>query len=306
MKKILVSIPVLLAVLYLAVSWVYSSFIILAPTGDFRPGGEDVADRKKKQMTSSVQLPDPMPVTIWSDDISLDGAYYENPEPIDLAVILLPGRSGTKQGGLRFAEPFWNAGYHILVYDPRAAGNSGGEFQTAGFYERHDSSVAVDWLVNSGNLEPGQIGILGGSYGAAIAIQTLAVRDDLAFIIADSPFADMRSIVEEYGARMLGPLTPFISPGALRVAEFRADFDVADVSPEKIVGGKSTPVLLIHGIDDQQNSVEHSRRIHAAANSESVRLEITDWGPGHTMSITNDYKQYEELVLDFIAQTHTD
>lgn len=86
------------------------------------------------------------------------------------------------------------------------------------------------------------------------------------------------------------------------MAESRAGIDADDVSPMRIAEGKATPILLIHGVEDRQTSSDHSKRIHATADSENVRLELTDWGTGHVSSIRHDYKKYKEMVLGFISE----
>jgi dipeptidyl aminopeptidase/acylaminoacyl peptidase len=301
-RKIAISISALLFAAYLLTSWVFSSMIILPPADDGDGPRGERGNQERQQSTSRIELPPPEAIKIEAGDVTLDGAFYENPEPSDLAVILLPGRSGTRSGGLRLAAPFWESGYHVLVYDLRAAGKSGGSFQTFGFLDRHDASSAVDWLHENKGLDPSRIGIAGGSYGAAVAIQTLAVRDDLYFVIADSPFSDLRTVVNDYGRRIVGPFISFISPGAIWLAESRAGIDADDVSPMRIAQGKATPILLIHGVEDKQTSSDHSKRIHATADSENVRLILTDWGTGHVSSIRHDYKKYKEMVLGFISE----
>ena len=152
-RKIAISISALLFVTYLMTSWVFSSMIILPPAddGDGRRGERSNQDRQ--QSSSRIEFPPPEAIKIEAGNVTLDGTFYENPEPNDSAVILLPGRSGTRSGALRLAAPFWESGYHLLVYDLRAAGKSGGSFQTFGFLDRHDASSAVDWLHENKGLD---------------------------------------------------------------------------------------------------------------------------------------------------------
>src|SRR5690348_1814645 len=58
----------------------------------------------------------------------------------DQCAILLHGYADAKVGAIAWA-PVWHAlGYHLLVPDLRAHGESGGKFCTGGYFERHDIS----------------------------------------------------------------------------------------------------------------------------------------------------------------------
>ena len=93
------------------------------------------------------------------------------------------------------AHAYVKAGFHVLVFDFRGHGRSGGDRLGLGWDERRDVRAAVDLLLGRG-FEPGNIGIHGGSYGAATALLAAAAIPELGAVVADSAFADMRDIME--------------------------------------------------------------------------------------------------------------
>ena len=108
------------------------------------------------------------------------------------AVIFSPGRGGGLSQGDRFLPLFEPYGCHVLMLQQRGAGESTKTPLTYGYHEKHDLDKAVDWLADRVDCDPSRIGLVGISYGAAVSLQTLRLRDDLAFVIADSTFSDLR------------------------------------------------------------------------------------------------------------------
>lgn len=236
-------IVIALLIIYAGVGFIFSGMII--------EGNSDAYSETEEQerLTSAglTNMPPRENVTFTSGEVTLVGSYYENPTDGKCAIILLHGRGGTRSSMMRFAPVFWDMNCDILAYDMRGTGASSASYQTYGYNDRYDASIAVDWLSERSEIPPSQIGFLGASYGSAVALQTLFERDDLAFVIADSPFSSLRAIVTDQGAQMMGSWTAVFVPSALFWSGIRADFYPSDVSPENAVAHTTTPILLIHG-----------------------------------------------------------
>jgi pimeloyl-ACP methyl ester carboxylesterase len=188
-------------------------------------------------------------------------------------MIYLHGIADNRASGVGIAQRFTPQGYDVLVYDSRAHGESGGDVCTYGFHERRDVSRALDAAGAS------QAILFGSSLGAAVALQAAAVEPRIRGVIAQSPFADLRTIVEER-AKRFGPLaTRGEIAAALRLAEQQAAFRVDDVSPLALAPRIRVPVLLIHGERDRETAPAHSRRIHDALGGPRQLLIVP--GAGH-------------------------
>ncbi len=69
-------------------------------------------------------------------------------------------------------------GYNVLLFDLRAQGLSDGNRVTAGQEERYDVLGAYDFLLSRG-AQPGRVGLIGRSYGAAIARRSSVVEQPI-------------------------------------------------------------------------------------------------------------------------------
>lgn len=287
---------VALLILYGVASWVFSSQII---------GGEtqSLADAAAtSDPPTAFGLPEPETIAIDAGEVTLAGWYFDNPADAGCGLMFLHGFHGTRYHALNWAPMFWERGCDILAYDHRGQGDSSPAFFTYGFYEKQDAVAALDWFAAKAGLERSQIGVFGVSYGAATALQMAPMTPEIAFVGADSAYSDLREILG-YQARQLFPrLAPLLLPGALRIAELRADFEVEAVAPERSIAQIEVPVLLIHSLTDEYTFYTHSEDIYANSHKERTVLELTDWGAPHGRSILTDPVAYRRIVDDFLAQ----
>lgn len=281
---------------YGAALWFFSSLIIASDT-------QSLADAAAEGDTpAGFGLPEPEVIAIDAGGVTLAGWYFANPADAGCGLMFLHGFHGTRYHALNWAPLFWERGCHILAYDHRGQGASSPAFHTYGFYEKQDAVAALDWFAERAGLERSQIGVFGVSYGAATALQMAPMTPDIAFVGADSAYSDLREIVG-YQARQISPaFAPLLLPGALRVAELRADFDVDAVVPERSIAEIEAPVLLIHSLTDEYTFSTHSEDIYSNSDKNRTVLELTDWGAPHGRSILTDPDGYRRIVADFLAQ----
>ncbi len=235
-------------------------------------------------------------------DVTLAGWYFDNPADAGCGLLFLHGFTGTRYHALNWAPLFWERGCDILAYDHRGHGDSTPAFHTYGFYEKRDALVVLNWFGERAGLEPSQIGVFGVSYGAATALQMAPLVPELAFVGADSAYSEMEEIVGYQARQMFPTLAPLLLPGALAIAELRADFDVQAVAPERTVADAQMPILLIHSLTDEYTFSTHSEDIYANSDPSRTVLHLTDWGAPHARDILTDYDAYRQLVNDFLAQ----
>ena len=85
----------------------------------------------------------------------------------------------------------------MTVFDFSGCGLSEGDYISLGYFEKDDTSLVIDYVKN--NFFVSEIGIWGRSMGASAAIMTGAIRNDINFILADSPYVNMKKLCEEIG-----------------------------------------------------------------------------------------------------------
>jgi len=153
-----------------------------------------------------------------------------------------------------------------LLFDLHGQGDSDGDAVTLGFYERQDALAAVEYLKTRDDVDGSNIGVLGISMGASVAIMAAAMNPDIKAVIADSPFESATRGIEEGFTRVTGlPRFPF-GPITLTFIEWRLGISPEDIAPiEKVAAISPRPLLLIHGTGDTDVSPANSEVLFAAA-----------------------------------------
>jgi dipeptidyl aminopeptidase/acylaminoacyl peptidase len=153
-------------------------------------------------------------------------------------------------------------GYHVLVVNYRGGTGYGQAFRDApetgreGASEYRDILAAGRWLAARADIDPARIGVWGGSWGGYLTALALARDSDL--------FA---SGVDLHGVHsMLRPVANTLSPEA----QERARQLQWDSSPLGAIERWRSPVLLIHGDDDQ--NVDFSQSLLLARELAARRI----------------------------------
>jgi pimeloyl-ACP methyl ester carboxylesterase len=130
-------------------------------------------------------------------------------------VVMAHGFSLTRHDGLPiFAQAFADAGVHVLLFDHRYLGDSGGEprqrFRAAA--QRQDWERAIDHARTLEGVDPAKIVLWGYSFSGGHVVNQLLRRDDIAAAMVLCPFVD--GLKRVFATRP--GLTAWIVPRALR------------------------------------------------------------------------------------------
>lgn len=218
-------------------------------------------------------------------------------------IVVLHGVKKNRTDVLRAALTLRNAGFNVLVFDGRGHGNSEGRYVTYGFYERRDVEAAIEWLVAEKQIDRSRVGIAGESMGAAIALQVAAHNPWVRAVWADSPFASLRRVAEEFVHRVTRLPGAVLNPvlwTTLQVANYRGKFDVKTVDPLTMAARIKCPVFLVHGAADQLISTSHSENIYEALGGEK-ELWIVE-GARHARSVRHAKREYSQRLTRFFAE----
>lgn len=215
-------------------------------------------------------------------------------------VVVLHGVKKNRTGVLRAALVLRRAGFNVLVFDGRGHGKSEGRYVTYGFYERRDVESAIDWLVKEKRIDRRRVGLAGESMGAAIALQVAAHNPWIRAVWADSPFASLRRITEEFVKRVTRLPGAVLNPvlwTSIQVANYRGKFDVHSVDPLALAARIKCPVYLVHGTADQVIATAHSEIIYEALSGEKEIWLVE--GARHARSIRHAKREYSQRLSGF-------
>lgn len=190
-------------------------------------------------------------------------------------------------------KKFHQAGYNVLTFDFRGSGQSEGKRVTVGAKEQDDLLTAVRYAKSRAS-EP--VVLYGISMGAATSLVT-APKAEVAGVIADSPFSDLKNYLETNLPVWSGlPNFPF-TPVILQVTPPLTGLNPERVQPIEAIRRIDYPILMIHGKDDDAIPVTESMRLQKAAPRSE--LYVTENG-GHVQSYKHDRKAYENKILSYL------
>lgn len=236
------------------------------------------------------------------DGSILRGWLFTPERPNGNAVLVLHGIADSRASQSGLAGMFLDHGYSVLTPDSRAHGESGGDIATYGVLEAEDVHRWVSWLIDDQN--PRHVFGMGESLGGAVLIESLSIEPRFSAIAADSAFASFERIaLDRVALRLPLPFgigrilaAPPVWAGFI-YARLRYGLDFRAASPEAVLARSTTPVLLIHGLNDRLTLPEHSR-ILAASNHRWTELWLVP-GATHTGAFAAARPEFEERVLGF-------
>ena len=214
-------------------------------------------------------------------------------------VIVQHGQGDSRAGMLGYADMLMRHGYDVLLPDSRAAGTSGGAIVTFGVIEAGDFNLWYNWL--KANEAPRCIFAIGNSMGAAIVLEAAARQPGYCAVVAESVFSSFRETAYLRTGQTFGKgpwlgrtfLFPTVEAGLI-YAQFKYGIDLTDSSPIDAARHTHVPILLIHGLADNNLPPINSERIKAADPGAQL------WEPagaGHCGAISIAPEEYERRVV---------
>lgn len=239
-------------------------------------------------------------VTIQSEEgYDLYGWWIPHPTPRATIVFAHGYGKNREQNDLPLKElipEFHEQGYNFMTFDFRASGISEGERVTVGVKEQEDLKAAIEYAKGRSD---GPIVLYGISMGAATALST-ADDIEVAAVIADSPFSDLRAYLETnlpvWSDLPNFPFTPVI----MTVTPWFTGLDADVVKPIEDIKKIDAPIFLIHSKDDDAIPVAESERL--AEEKEGIELWVTD-NEGHIGSYRSFQDEYRQHIFEFLEQS---
>jgi dipeptidyl aminopeptidase/acylaminoacyl peptidase len=293
LRRILLSI--LVAVLIVAagavggVGWVGSERMIHQPQKTFARQVADYPNLRGEE----IAVPS-------STGVTIAGTFF--PGTSRATIVISHGYGNNRHEVLPWADFLNRAGYSTFIYDMRSRGASGGDAITFGGLEQHDLVSIVDYLAGRPDVDPDRIGAIGVSLGGVTTILAAAREPRIKAVVDDCAYDDPATVVNTAFEHFIGlPAFPF-GPVSLKLAELRTGQDASRIRAVDAVGQISPrPILIIHGMADQEVPYGNSERMYAAAG-EPKSLWLVP-GAKHGLNkweIARD--EYERRVADFFRQ----
>lgn len=169
------------------------------------------------------------------------------------------------------------SGYVLFKVDNRGSSNRGHAFEAAlhlrmGILEVEDQLVGLDWLQARDFVDADRVGLWGWSYGGYMTLMTaLQAPGRFAAGIAGAPVTDWALYDTHYTERFMS--TPQDNAGGYQAGSVFAHID-----------GYQTPLLIIHGMADDNVTFDHSTRLFTALQERGEVFEMMTY-PGQRHGI---------------------
>ena len=236
-----------------------------------------------------------------ADGIPLVGWWM--PAGADAAgtVVFLHGYGDGKHQSLRLAPALHDAGYHVLAFDFRAHGESGGAHTTVGLDETRDVAGALAWLAQQPGADAERVALVGFSMGAAAALNAAASLPEVDALVSDSGFATLENVASNSITHFTGlPKYPF-GPLSVLFAGWMVGRDVAENAPARAAASLDVPVLVVQGEADTIAFPEDDgAAIFRAAPAGSLLWLVP--GASHVGAVEAEPAEYATRVVAFLDE----
>ncbi len=185
------------------------------------------------------------------------------------AIIMVHGWNASRTNGfnhhfLDLAQALHQSGFSVLMIDLRGHGQSADAHFTFGRLERRDVLAAIDYLLACGH-QPGKIGLLGTSMGAASVIGAAAEDQAVGAVATDSLFAEIYPVIKGLWVEKSGLPMIFLYPTRW-MFYVENGYDLASARPIDEIGKIAPrPLLLINCQMDAYIPGEQFQRLQQAA-----------------------------------------
>lgn len=246
----------------------------------------------EKHMTEEIEISS-------ADSLKLRGFIYENEKDTGHYVILMHGFQDDHEFMEPYAVEYYGKGFHILIPDQRAHGQSEGNYTTMGWREKDDIRRWIEMIIER---DPkAKIVLHGVSMGASSIMMAAGdgLPENVRACISDCGYTTLWVEYREKMKEMFHlPSFPVLLAASL-AARVRPGFWIQKVSPLDSLKRNHIPMLFIHGDKDDYNPYWMMNELYMAdLSGEKQRMTIP--GARHARSVYTDYDTYWKGVWSFL------
>jgi len=204
------------------------------------------------------------------------------------------GQSAVRDWGDLFPQYMAQQGYVVFTLDNRGMARRGRAFSDAiykqlGVVEVEDQLAGIRWLKSQPFVDPKRIGTFGWSYGGYMSAMLLAkASDEIAAGVVVAPVVDWSLYDTFYTERYLA-----------RPQDNAAGYEKSGVL--HWLDGLTSPMLLMHGMADDNVLFTNSTKLMAALQAKGVRFELMTYPGGkHGLSAPPMHRHAFHAIADFL------
>lgn len=228
------------------------------------------------------------------------GEYY----PIENAVgcaVLAHGFAQNRYIMVPQQKLFRELGFHTVIFDQRAFGESKEKYCTFGMREPSDVACVTDWASEKSGMY-GKMVVLGVSMGAASAMKALEYTENINYLVEDCGFADLETVMDSLYASMNEGERNSCAAGAFWKKAAELGLNADRNQPIDLLRKTEVPVCIFHGTDDTTIDAEHARRLYEVCRNPDSKLELFE-GKEHALCVT-ERERYRAVLRRFLDKLY--
>jgi len=190
------------------------------------------------------------------DGVRLHGWFLPAMGEARGVIVHFHGNAANVSNHLPLVEWLPGHGYHVLMFDYRGYGQSGGKPTRAGTIT--DGHAALDYALGRAEADGLPVYFYGQSLGGAVAVVVAAEREEVRAVVAESTFSGYRRIATRHVQQATRFEWPAKTLAWLALSDGYNPIDVVDrISPR--------PLLVIAAEDDEICFPDLARELYDAA-----------------------------------------
>ena len=221
----------------------------------------------------------------------LHGGFYcyDNPVPGKL-IVFDHGLANGHRSYMREIEMLCRHGYFVYAFDHTGCGNSEGDHVGGLLQSLADIDDCLNMLKNLPQVSDREIYLVGHSRGGFSSLNVIAFHPEVKKVVAMSAFVSLKTMQKQIASGILAPFRKMLFE-----LEQKNNPDYADCSALNALEKTTTPVLLIHSLDDKtvsakMNILSLRKQLFDRENLEFILLN----GRGHSPHYTTEAAAYKD------------
>lgn len=233
-------------------------------------------------------------------DITLKGWYVPARKgDRNDCVILAPGKGENRWAMLKYAPFLSDAGFDVLLFDPRSTGLSEGNRYGFGYFESKDLVNAAEYLVEEKNVEG--VALFGRSAGATASLLATREDDTIEAVVADSPYANLKLASKDFGSYSSDLTLQLFFPVYMFAARLTLGVDIyQETNLLKKIEDVESPVFYIHGLEDEGVGYQNSEKLYESKDQPKRLWLVPE--TGHVETFENKRDEYRKKVVNFLDE----
>ena len=199
-------------------------------------------------------------------------------------------------------------GFSVLSVNFRGSSGFGDAFEEAGYREwggamQQDLYTSIEWAIENGHAEAGQVGIMGISYGGYATLMAASGCVHVSAAVAINPVVDLVNHLEMGNTPAhWAPFADWLKMTIGDISDPTARQQLVDRSPITHVHKINIPLLIIHGVNDARISGDTVKRYADCAATNDCIFRYIPLDEGHFISTIPGKKLLYRESVQFFKQ----